>query len=108
MLRVADVDCVFQSPTSALSARNHVPAASAPTSTKAAPATIHWIFLNEMLIVVSFQLKKLCRRTIYVKGTEGIPSTIYRYMLKCSRRLTVPSFFAREKLPIVQGDSLAC
>jgi len=34
-----------------------------------------------MLIVVSFQLKKLCRRTIYVKGTEGIPSTIYRYML---------------------------
>jgi hypothetical protein len=29
-----------------------------------------------MLIVVSFQLKKLCRRTIYVKETEGIPSTI--------------------------------
>jgi len=61
-----------------------------------------------MLIVVSFQLKKLCRRTIYVKETEGIPSTILSIYVEVFPRLTVPSFFAREKLPTVQGGSLAC
>src|SRR5262245_42132845 len=95
------------SSTCALSARNHVPAASAPTNTKAAPATIHRIFLNEILIAISIQLKKLCRSTIYVKGTEGIQSTILSIYVDVFPRLTVPSFFAREKLPVVQGDLLA-
>ena len=106
MLRVADVDCVFQSPTSALSARN--PAASAPTNTKAAPATIHLIFLNEMLIVVSFQLKKLLSAHHLRQGNGRHSVNDLSIYVEVFLRLTVPSFFAREKLPAVQGDSLVC
>src|SRR5262249_3759017 len=51
--------------------RQRVPVASAPTKTKAAPATIHRIFLNEMLIVISFQLEKLCQRTICIKERKA-------------------------------------
>jgi len=83
------------SATCALSARNHVQAASAPTNTKAAPAPIDLIFLNEMLIVVSFQLKKLlsARHLRQGNGIHSVNDLSIYVEVFLRRHDGVPDFF---------------